>query len=152
MRPIIRTPPSGRFGLNMEFRVFPDGRPIRSLHAVLALRIDIDVASITPRMVRVDPNIRIMIGLTMKLVFVMKFLSDRIEVRIMDFHHRTCGNMIVGHHLLLWFCLVMDPRQSFVDPCGNMEQPAQNLDYDQYHECNDDDINRHHRIIRRLRE
>ena len=139
MRQIIRTPPSGRFGLNMELRVFPDWCPIRSLHAVLTYRIDIDVSSITPCVSRIDPNIRIMIGLTMKLVLIMQLFADGVEVRVMDFHHRTCGNMIVGHHLLLWFCLVVDPRQSFVDPCGNMEQPAEELDDTEHYERSSDD-------------
>ena len=101
MRQIIRTPLSGRFGLNMELLVFPDWCPIRSLHAVLTYRIDIDVSSITPCMSRIDPNIRIMIGLTMDPVFVMQLFADGVEVRVMDFHHRAwAAPSRVGHALL----------------------------------------------------
>lgn len=46
----------------------------------------------------------------MKLVLIMQLLFDDIEVRIEDLDHRTCGNMIVGHDLLLfkspWFAIV----------------------------------------------
>jgi hypothetical protein len=97
MRPIIRTPPSGRFGLNMKLRVFPDGCPVRSLHAVLAFRIDIDVASIAPCMGRIDPDIRVVFRFAMKLVLIVQLLADGVEVRVVDFNHRSCGNMVVGH-------------------------------------------------------
>lgn len=90
MRLIIRMPPSGLFDLNMKLRVFPDWCPIRSLHAVLTSRIDIDVPSITPRMGRIDPNIRIVFRFAMKLVLIMQFLFDDIEVHIEDLDHRTC--------------------------------------------------------------
>lgn len=121
MRTIIWVPPSGRFGLNMKLRVFSDWRSIRSLHAVLTSRIDIDVSSITPCMSRIDPNIRIMIGLTMEPVFVMQLFADGFEVRVMDFNHWSCGNMFVGHDLLLfkspWLAIV---HVSILVP-GNIE-------------------------------
>lgn len=90
IRTIIWAPPSGRFGLNMELWVFPDWRPIRSLHAVLTSRIDIDIASVTPRMGRIDPNIRIVFRFAMKLVLIMQLLADGFEIRVMDFNHWSC--------------------------------------------------------------
>jgi hypothetical protein len=46
----------------------------------------------------------------MKFVLVMQLLADGFEVRIEDLDHRTCGNMIVGHDLLLfkspWLAIV----------------------------------------------
>ena len=121
MRTIVWVPPSGCFGLNMELWVFPDGCSVRSLHAVLTSRIDIDVASITPRMGRIDPNIRIVFRFAMKLMLIMQFLFDGVEVRIEDLDHRSCGNMVVSHDLLLfkspWLAIV---HLSILFP-GNIE-------------------------------
>ena len=86
----IGVPPFGDFGLNMQFRIFSDGGQVRSLHAVLAFGIDINVSSIAERLSGVDPNIRIASGFTVETMLIVNGLLDRFKVRISDLYHLSC--------------------------------------------------------------